>query len=363
MRVSSVMRLSLVLAAIPWVAGCGGGNASSNVPTPAPTSTAPEPGAGASTATSTATLPLVLVRDVDLPGGATRFDYQDVDRNRGQLVIAHMNDASVVIVGLDDGAVRKEIVDVPTARGVVLADEIARIFVTSSPDQVVVIDADSLEVVSRVKTGRGPDGIAWDPVHRIVGVSDQADGAVSLIDDAGNGSRRVVALGTETGNVVFDRTRETFWATVVGGASVDRLIEIDPLAGKAKTAIELAGCEGAHGLRFHPDGKSALVACEGNSKLVRVDLGGTHGTVLASTGRGPDVLAIDPTTQWIYVAAESGDLTVFDLSKPGLEAIDREHPADHAHSVAVDPVTHHVFFPLQSGPNGKPVLRIMRPGP
>ena len=41
--------------------------------------------------------------------------------------------------------------------------------------------------------------------------------------------------------------------------------------------------------------------------------------------------------------------------------IDKEHPGDNAHSVAVDPSTHHVFFPLVSGPNGTPVLRIMRP--
>lgn len=349
-----------------FVIGCGGCTASSN----APSSSTPPPAASGTATTPTtppdsaaATMPLVLVADVDLTGRANRFDYQDVDAKRGHLVIAHMNDASVVVADVKDGKVLKTIPNVPTARGVVVADEIARIFVTSSPDQVVVIDADTLAEVGRVKSGRGPDGIAWDPVHRIVATSDQSDGAISLIADAGNGARTPIKLGTETGNVVFDKGRSTFWITVVGGATIDRLIEIDPATATKKTTIELPGCDGAHGLRIHPDGKSALVACEGNTKIARVDLGGAHEVVLASTGSGPDVLAIDPGLGWIYVAAESGDLTVFDLGRPGLELVDREHVADHAHSVAVDPVTHHVFFPLLSGPNGTPVLRIMRPGP
>jgi YVTN family beta-propeller protein len=355
-----VMRITSFCAILLFVVACGRSNASSNAPASTGSGTPAEPGPDA---TATGTLPLVLVRDAELPGRANRFDYQDVDAKRGRLVIAHMNDASVVIVDMKDGNVLKVVPSVPTARGVVVADEVGRIFVTSSPNQVVAIDAESLNEVARITTGQGPDGIAWDPTHRILGVSDQKDGAVSLIEDAGNGRRRTVALGTETGNVVFDRSRATFWVTVVGGAAVDRLVEIDPIAAKATTTIALPGCDGAHGLRIHPDAQSALVACEGNSKLVRVNLDGAHDLVTATTGSGPDVLAIDPMARWIYVAAESGDLTVFDLSKPGLEPLDREHPADHAHSVAVDPATRRVFFPLESGPNGKPVLRIMRPGP
>lgn len=31
------------------------------------------------------------------PGGASRFDYQEIDAAQGHLVIAHMNDGAVVI--------------------------------------------------------------------------------------------------------------------------------------------------------------------------------------------------------------------------------------------------------------------------
>jgi DNA-binding beta-propeller fold protein YncE len=353
------MRTHLSVCLLSLLVACGGGGASGGA-TP---SSSPSAETGPTNGEAAAQLPLVFVADVDLPGKPVRFDYQDVDRARGHLIVAHMNDASVIVADLKDGSVLKVLPNVPTARGVVVANEIARIFVTSSPDQIVAIDADSLSEVGRITTGRGPDGIAWDPVHRLVATSDQADGAVSIIGEAGNGAREQIALGSATGNVVFDPSRSALWITVVGGAPVDQLVRIDPVARTAAKKIDLPGCDEAHGLRIHPDGKSALVACEGNATLLRVDFESGEILGTAKTATGPDVLAIDPGLGWIYVAAESGDLTVFDIAKPGLTQIDRERPGDAAHSVAVDPATHRVFFPLVKGAGGTPVLRIMRPGP
>ena len=329
--------------------GCRGGAAS--------------PGADGETgdAPGAAHLPLVLVEDVDLPGNATRFDYQDIDTGRGYLVVAHMNDGTVLIVDLRDGSVLKELSGIPTARGVAAADEVGRIFVTSSPNQLVLIDNMSLTEAGRVATGNAPDGVGWDPIHKTVGVSDQGDGALSLIADAGSGTRTQVPLGLETGNVVFDAVRGLFWITVVAANPPDQLVAVDPVAATVTIRIDIPGCTGAHGLRLHPDGQSTFVACEGNYVLARVDLTGAHSVVTAPTGNGPDVLSIDPGLGWLYVAAESGDLAVFDIGMPGVALIGHDSPGNNSHSVAVDPNTHRVFFPLMSGPNGTPVLRIMRP--
>jgi DNA-binding beta-propeller fold protein YncE len=313
------------------------------------------------TPTSALSLPLVLVADVALPGRAVRFDYQDLDAARGHLIIAHMNDASVVVVNTADGSVAKVLAGIPTPRGVAVADDVGRIFVTSSPNRLVIIDSSSLSEVARVETGRSPDGVAWDPVHQVVGVSDQGDGAVSLIRAAGNGERTQVALGVQTGNIVFDPSRAVFWISVVTPAPPEQLIAVDPRTAAITARVALPGCSGAHGLRLHPDGKTALVACEENAKVVRAALDGSIELASAPCGSDPDVMSIDPGLGWLYVAAESGDLTVFDLEQPGLVSIDREHPGDHSHSVAVDPSTHKVFFPLVAGAKGTPSLRIMRP--
>lgn len=347
------MRISVALLFA--VTSCRGSNNPAQTPPAAPDSAAAD--------ATKASLPLVLVADIDLPGNPVRFDYQDLDTAKGNLVIAHMNDASIVVVKASDGSVVKRIPNIPTARGVAVASDVGRIFITSSPNKLVILDNSTFAEIARVDTGARPDGVGWDPAHKIVGVSDQGDGAASLIADSGTGARRQVKLGSATGNIVFDASRGRFWIAVEQPSPPDQLVAIEPVEAKTTTTIGLPGCAGAHGVRIHPDGRSAFVACEGNDKIMRVDVAtDAHPIEIAPTGHGPDVLAIDPILGWLYVAAESGDLTVFDIGKPGLLNIDSEHPGDASHSVAVDPATHHVFFPLLKGPKGLPVLRIMKPG-
>lgn len=305
-------------------------------------------------------LPLELVAEVDLPGAPVRFDYQDIDFTNGHLVIAHMNDDSVDIVNLSDGSLAEELTGIPTARGVAVAPEVGLVFVTSSPDQVVAIDSATLQEVDRFTAGRSPDGIAWDGDHRIVGVSDQGDGALSLIADAGQGARTPVVLGDATGNVVYDRARGRFWITVEHGSDFGELVAVDPTTAEVGARFDLPGCSGAHGLQIHPDGGSAFVACEGNRTLMRVDLS-TGDSQSGRTGSGPDVMALDPGLGWLYVAAEGGDLTIFDIDAEGVAVVGHDSPGDGAHTVAVDPDTHHLFFPLPDGGGGTPMLRIMRP--
>jgi DNA-binding beta-propeller fold protein YncE len=351
------MRALFALCTLIGVAGCQkatqGGDTSHAVMNGASTG-------GEGGAPSGAQLPLALVADVALPGGATRFDYQDIDPGQGHLVIAHMNDGAVVIANLSDGSVVKQIGGIPVVRGIAVADDAGLIFATSSPNQLVLIDNKALTVVQRVTTGNAPDGVAWDPTHKIVGVSDQRDGALSLIANAGSGARTPVPLGSETGNVVFDVARGLFWITVVESTPPDQLVAVDPTAAKAVTSIALPGCNGAHGLRLHPDDQSAFIACENNDMLAHVNLG-SHAVAVGPTGSGPDVLSIDPGLGWLYVAAESGDLTVFDITQPGVALVGHDSPGGNSHSVAADPATHRVFFPLMAGPLGRPVLRIMRP--
>jgi YVTN family beta-propeller protein len=48
------------------------------------------------------------------------------------------------------------------AAGILMQPDGARAYVACSPDNhVAVIDLKTLEVVSRIETGQGPDGLAW----------------------------------------------------------------------------------------------------------------------------------------------------------------------------------------------------------
>lgn len=74
-----------------------------------------------------------------------------------------------------------------------------------------------------------------------------------------------------------------------------------------------------------------------------------------------DSTNIDTGLGWLYVASESGVLTVFDVNQPAVPLVGQDQPGNNSHSVAVDQATHRLFFPLMAGPNATPVLCIMRP--
>jgi hypothetical protein len=80
----------------------------------------------------------------------------------------------------------------------------------------------------------------------------------------------------------------------------------------------------------------------------------------ATIGPSPDVLAFDQSLRRLYVSSESGVISVFAETAHGLLKLGQDFLAAEAHTVAVDPDTHLVYFPLQ-GPNGKPHLLVMKP--
>lgn len=123
----------------------------------------------------------------------------------------------------------------------------------------------------------------------------------------------------------------------------------------------MPGIETPHGVAVDLSARLAFVAGEGNDKLALVDL--TNMQVLATypVGKDPDVLAFDPGLKWLYVSAESGNVTVFRESGKTL-VNEGSLFMPHAHTVSVDPETHLAYFPLQDV-DGHPVLRITQPSP
>ena len=78
-------------------------------------------------------------------------------------------------------------------------------------------------------------------------------------------------------------------------------------------------------------------------------------------GDTPDVLAFDTGSKRLYVSAESGVVAVAVERGQKLVKLGQAFLASNAHTVAVDPATHLVYFPLERGTRGKPELRIMAP--
>ena len=307
---------------------------------------------------STGQLPLRRVADVPLSGAASRFDYQSLDRARNRLYISHLRAGAIVAVDIRRRKVLATIGGVPGAHGVLVVPSLGRVFAAATTArQLVTIREQTGTVLRRVPAGSYPDGIAYDAAHQLIFVSDESGGA-EIVAGARTGLRIArIALGGQAGNVQYDPVSRH---VLVDIQTRDELGVIDPVRREVIARYSLPACNHDHGLHLDPSRRLAFIACGGNATLVVFDLRTNRVTARFSVGAHPDVLDLDTSLHRLYVAAESGVVAVFAQRARTLRKLGQHFLAPHAHSVAVDPRTHLVYFPLENV-RGRPVLRIFRP--
>lgn len=311
-----------------------------------------------SRSTSPATPLLSLVADIPMPGTAVRFDYQSLDPKSNRLYISHMNDGHVVVFDVKTRKVIANIDGVAGSTGVLAVPQLSRVFACASRvGQLVTIDQSRLQVLGRVPAGRFPDGLAYDPLTAKLFVSDESGGADIVIDAKTNRYLTTIALGGGVGNTQYDPVTHLIMTTI---GDTNQLAVINPRTDQVLQRYSLPGSKHPHGLYIDAPNRLAFVACEGNQRLLLVDLRTMNVTAHYDVGEGPDVLAFDPALHRLYVACESGTISVFDERGKTLTKRGDVFVASAAHTIAVDPRTHLLYLPLENI-KGHPLLRIMRP--
>jgi DNA-binding beta-propeller fold protein YncE len=304
------------------------------------------------------TMVLQTMVDIPLPGDVARFDYQSLDPTTGWLYIAHMGADQVVVFDTTNQTVVGTVDDLPTVTGVLAVPALNRVYAAVAGDhQVAVIDSRILTVVARLGEIGFPDGLDYAPQANQIFVSDESGGGELVIDAATNTIVTTIELGGEAGNTHYDPGSG---CVLVALQSQTQIVVIDPMTDQIVGRSTLDHrCQGPHGFVIDVLARQAFVSCEDNATLLVVELETMEIRATFPVGDGPDVLAFDPGWRRLYVASESGTVSVFDHCEATLRhAGDLSVP--HAHSIAVDAATHLVYLPLEDI-DGQPVLRVMVP--
>ncbi|MFP3614008.1 hypothetical protein ACOCG7_05775 [Paraburkholderia sp. DD10] len=303
-------------------------------------------------------LPLKHIADIPLPGAATRLDYESYDPGRKLLFIAHLGDGEVIVFDAAASRVIGRITNVASVHGVLAIPELSRVYASATgTNEVVAIDEATLKIVARMPGGRYPDGMAYAPEAHKLYVSDETGETETVIDVRTNTRVATIPLGGEVGNTQYDPVSRHIFVNV---QSRRQLVEIDPATDRIVARIGLAGAQGNHGLLIEPRQRLAFIACEGNDKLLVLDMRTMRVTASFDAGQGPDVLAFDPQLHLLYVAGEAGIVSMFKAEAGKVSKIGNGRIGPNAHIVAVDGSTHRVYLPLRNV-QGSPTLRIMQP--
>ena len=310
-------------------------------------------------------LPLRVISDVTakpankaLGNQTPRMDYESIDPIRRMLYVAYLGANEVIAFNLDTNKVVAHISGLPGVHGVLAISDLSRLYASATAsDQVVSIDERSLAITARTAGGDYPDGIAYDRDDHRIFVSDEHGGTDTVVDVRSNKTVDTIDVGGETGNTQYDPVSRRIYSDVQSRSDI---VVIDPKTDKVVARHALPGCVHDHGLQLDVPRRLAFVACDGNARLLLVDL--TNWSVLSTNevGEDPDVIAFDPGLRRLYIAAESGVVAVFEENDRSLRSLGKAFLAEGAHTVAVDPKSHRVYFALQTIA-GRAVIRVLAP--
>ena len=302
-------------------------------------------------------LPLRSVADIPLGGNATRLDYESLDASRHLLFIAHLGDSAVIAFDTEAQRVVARIEGVSKVHGVLAIPELGKVYASATgTNEVVAINETSLKITARAPGGVYPDGMAYVPELHKLYVSDEHGLSETVIDVSTNSRVATIQLGGDVGNSQFDPVSKHIFVNV---QTRRQLVEIDPTTDKIVARIDLPGAEGNHGLLIEAKQRRAFIACEGNDKLLVLDLDSKEVISSFDVGKDPDVLAYDASLHTLYIAGETGVVSLFKVESGQTSKIGEGLLGPNAHVVAVDPQTHLSYFPLKDV-GGKTILRIMK---
>lgn len=312
-------------------------------------------------------LPLERIARILLPGAPARFDYQSLDAPAGRLYLSEMGAGRLLVFDVRRRRLVTRLAGFADATGVLAVPSLRRVFVSSPGNlwdraigggRVIAVDSATLQRVGAVDVGRFPDGLSF--VHKLsrVFVSDEFGGALSVFDGLTLRAISTVPLGGEAGMNAYDPVGDRVW---VNDQSDRRLLAVNPQTLAITARIKLPStCRHNHGLLLDAADRLAFIGCDHNAHLLLFDFARHAVQGVYRVGKDPDVMAFDPRRRLLYVASESGVVSLFRLRDNRLAPLGRAWLGDDAHSVSVDPATGESYFPIRND-HGHPALWIERP--
>ena len=276
------------------------------------------------------------------PHAPSEFDHGDVERRSGRVFVAHTQAGTVEAIDGIERQHRLTIEGCAEASGVLVAQEAGLVFAAvRGAGQVLVIEADSGEVLRAIPVDPRPNGLAWDDTRQHLLVADVQANTARLVTPQGD-LLSSTALPGRPRWCVFDAARDRFLVNIREPACV-AVLAADTGAVVSQWAIPSAG---PHGLDLDGALGHAFVACDGG-QVVRIALADGHVLGMAALAGVPDAIWLNAARHQLYVAiGDPGVVQVVDTS--AMRVIQTLATEPGAHTTAFDPQRQvlYVFLPV-----------------
>jgi YVTN family beta-propeller protein len=286
-----------------------------------------------------------LARKIPLEGAGSYWDYLFVDDGARRVYVSFGGE--VIVVDADSGAVVTKLAAGKRVHGIAVAAPAGRVFVTDGEaGAVAVFDAKTGEPAGQVKAGQNPDAILYDPASRQIFAFNHSGGTATVIDPA---TLKVTATVDVGGTLEFGRAdgKGTVWVNVEDKSQV---VRIDSRKRKVTGRWDLAPCQEPTGLALDARKRRLFVGC-GNSMMAVLDADKGQVITTVPIGPGVDATDFDPATGNIFNSCGGGDgsLAVIHQDGPDKYSLVENVPTQRrAKTLAVDRRTHRIFISAAS---------------
>lgn len=290
----------------------------------------------------------VLDKSIPVPGDGSN-DYVFIDQANHRLYASH--GTAVNVIDLEADKVIGTIGGMKGVHGIAIANELNRGFITDGKaNAIVAFDIKTLQVIKTIPiSGKGPDGIIYDPSSKKVFAFEGDSNAAVVIDPQGL---------TQAGTIDLSGAPE--FAVADGKGLIynnledkSKLAVIDTKTLKLVKSYPLAPCGGPTGLAIDKANQRLFSVCRENKGMSVIDI--PTGKVIQTLpiGTGVDAVAYDAVNKMIIVSNGDGTANVFKQNTPdnytALQTITTQY---HAKTMALDAVTHKIYFPVSDYKEG-----------
>lgn len=223
-------------------------------------------------------------------------------------------------------------------------------------NKIAVVNLRTMKVEKRLRSSEKPNGGTYAKAFGKVYISDTLGRELQVIDARTDAPLKTLRFTSETGMAQYDDVAQKVWLNL---RNANQIAEIDPQNDAVAARYRVAGCDFNHAMAIDAKNRRAFLLCVGNNVFTVFDLEKHRAIAHIPLPEGADDVKFDPMLRRIYVACESGAITVIE-----------EEDADHfrkvedfpvqkgVHTLEVDIETHRIYAP-EAEENGRPVCRMI----
>lgn len=272
-------------------------------------------------------------------GGASAWDYLTVDSAGKRLYVSHGTE--VVVIDLTNNTIVGRISDTPGVHGVAVVSDIGRLFTTNGREnKVSVVDAKTLQTLSKVDTGANPDAIVYEPTRKEIYALNHTGHSVTAFEAATGKVTATIPLAGTAESGQADPGLSRVFVNIEDKDSVD---VIDTTKHQVVANWPVAPASSPTGMAIDSTAHRLFVG--GGKALVMIDE--TTGKVVANVPicSGTDATSYDPATKLVFASCRDGHVTIARVDGPDkLSVVQTLDTMPRSRTMTLDPSTHKIYL-------------------